>query len=184
MPQYRKEGEKGVMEMTTLNEVIKNPEEVAEEQEENAREARLQEQDKYANDCLKFAAEHRQLAEWLKDYKRLKERESCEDAISRQAAIDAIRRIRMCKCSTNEVEAVAECLRVVEALPSVQPKQNWTPVSKRLPNFNDIVLASTDSDYPELEVILTVYNGEEFWFNGKIKAWMPIPEPYEAESEE
>ena len=30
------------------------------------------------------AKEHRQLAEWLKDYKRLLERESCEDAISRK----------------------------------------------------------------------------------------------------
>jgi len=60
----------------------------------------------------------------------------------------------------------------------------WIPVSERLPNFNDIVLASADSDYDELRVILTVYNAEEFWFNGKIKAWMPLPEPYKAESEE
>lgn len=60
----------------------------------------------------------------------------------------------------------------------------WIPVSERLPNFNDIVLASADSDYDELRVILTVYSGEEFWFNGKIKAWMPLPEPYKAESEE
>ena len=57
----------------------------------------------------------------------------------------------------------------------------WIPVSERLPDFNDIVLASTDSDYDELRVILTVYSGEEFWFNGKIKAWMPLPEPYKAE---
>lgn len=60
----------------------------------------------------------------------------------------------------------------------------WIPVSERMPNFNDIVLASTDSDYDELRVILTVYSGEEFWFNGKIKAWMPLPKPYKAESEE
>ena len=54
----------------------------------------------------------------------------------------------------------------------------WIPVSERLPNFNDIVLASADSDYDELRVIITVYRGEEFWFNGKIKAWMPLPAPY------
>lgn len=60
----------------------------------------------------------------------------------------------------------------------------WNPVSERLPDFNDIVLASTDSDYDELRVILTVYSGEEFWFNGKIKAWMPLPEPYKVESED
>lgn len=36
--------------------------------------------------CLNF----RQLAEWLKDYKRLLEQEPCEDAISKQKAIEAI----------------------------------------------------------------------------------------------
>lgn len=38
--------------------------------------------------CQECAAEHRQLAEWLRDYKQLKEQEPCEDAISRQAALD------------------------------------------------------------------------------------------------
>ena len=33
------------------------------------------------------AEEHRQLAEWLKDYMRLKEQEFYEDCISRKAAI-------------------------------------------------------------------------------------------------
>lgn len=35
--------------------------------------------------CLKCATEHWQLAEWLRDYKRLKEQELCEDAISRES---------------------------------------------------------------------------------------------------
>lgn len=61
----------------TLDEVIRHAEEVAE-----------------ANECLceqihpalqwkdygKCASEHRQLADWLKDYKRLLEHEPCEDA--------------------------------------------------------------------------------------------------------
>lgn len=34
--------------------------------------------------CLEF----RQLAEWLKDYKRLLEQQTCEDAISRQEVLD------------------------------------------------------------------------------------------------
>jgi len=36
--------------------------------------------------CLEF----RQLAEWLKDYKRLLEQQPCEDCISRQAVMDAL----------------------------------------------------------------------------------------------
>ena len=40
--------------------------------------------------CLNF----KQLAEWLKDYKRLKEQEPCDDAISRQAVLDAIEELK------------------------------------------------------------------------------------------
>ena len=36
----------------------------------------------------KNAREFRQLAEWLKDYKKLKAQEPCEDCVSRQAAIE------------------------------------------------------------------------------------------------
>lgn len=32
-------------------------------------EARLQEQDKYADECIECAAEHRQLVEWLRELK-------------------------------------------------------------------------------------------------------------------
>jgi len=66
----------------------------------------------------------------------------------------------------------------VWAAESELPNGGWIPVNVRLPEFNDIVLASTDSDYDELKIILTVYNAEEYWFNGKVKAWMPLPEPY------
>ena len=66
-----------------------------------------------------------------------------------------------------------------------EKKGEWIPVDERLPSFNDIVLASTDGgDYDELKIILTVYEAEEFWFNGIIKAWMPLPKPYKAESED
>ena len=51
------------------------------------------------------------------------EQERCEDAISRQAVLDAISRVGMCKCSTNEIEAVDDCSRVVEVLPSVTPAE-------------------------------------------------------------
>ena len=42
------------------------------------------------NGSLHGCMEFRQLAEWLKDYKRLLEQQSREDCISRQAAIDAL----------------------------------------------------------------------------------------------
>ena len=82
------------------------------------------------------------------------------------------------------VKDLPECKEALEMAIKALEQTRWIPISERLPNFNDIVLASADSDYDELRVILTVYNAEEFWFNGKIKAWMPLPEPYKAESEE
>ena len=53
----------------TLDEAIKHAEEVAEEKEEQAWEAQLQEEYITCKDC---AAEHRQLAEWLKELKQLR----------------------------------------------------------------------------------------------------------------
>ena len=82
------------------------------------------------------------------------------------------------------IDEISNCIAKIANEPSVQPEHKWIPVSERLPNFNDIVLASADSNYDELRVIITVYSAEEFWFNGKIKAWMPLPEPYKAESED
>jgi len=76
-----------------------------------------------------------------------------------------------------DFKQLAEWLKELKQL---REQTRWIPVSERMPNFNDIVLASTDSDYDELKVVLTVYGAEEFWFNGKIKAWIPLPEPYKA----
>ena len=96
--------------------------------------------------------------------------------------IDGLIEIKNWHCDGNpERYNLISC--AIESLEN-QKTEHWIPISERLPNFNDIVLASVDSDYDELRVILTVYSAEEFWFNGKIKAWMPLPNPYKAECEE
>lgn len=72
---------------------------------------------------IKCANEHRQLAGWLRDYKRLlKERESCEDAVSREDVLDVIARIGLLKNETKEIQSISECLKEVEKLPSVNPQ--------------------------------------------------------------
>ena len=59
----------------TLDEAIKHAEEVAEEKENEAQDLEYSKLDwKYeANQCSKCAEEHRQLAEWLKELKQLRE---------------------------------------------------------------------------------------------------------------
>ena len=88
--------------------------------------------DRYTNNAeyerthgnLQGYLEFKQLAEWLKDYKRLLEQQPCEDAISRQAAIDALDGKIEITGRTN-AEAVKGYVRLVkdrlERLPSAQP---------------------------------------------------------------
>lgn len=66
--------------MLSLDEMIQHYEEVAEEQEEKAKEGRLQfETWDYISKCEECASEHRQLAKWLKELKEYKEgRVGCE----------------------------------------------------------------------------------------------------------
>lgn len=54
----------------TLDEAIKHAEEVAEENEKNAKSIN----NIYKKSCLECAKEHRQLAEWLKELKDYRER--------------------------------------------------------------------------------------------------------------
>lgn len=63
----------------TLDEAIKHAEEVAEEKEKDARFYTFSRPDNYRKESSeKCAAKHRQLAEWLKELKRLRNQNSKE----------------------------------------------------------------------------------------------------------
>ena len=66
----------------TLDETIKHAEEVMNENLEKTKGRNAS--DPIAINCFECAEEHRQLAEWLKDYKRLLEQEPWEDCIGRE----------------------------------------------------------------------------------------------------
>ena len=114
-----------------LDEAIKHAEEVAVEQDKLCK--RYDDASGYtrshneairttdAKRCEECADEHRQLAEWLKDYKRLKEQEPCDDAISRQAVIDVIEREQF------KGDAISE----IEKLPPVNPQETVTEFADR-----------------------------------------------------
>lgn len=57
----------------TLDEAIKYAEEVAEDEERKAGYFYDKESASYKKKCCKYAEEHRQLAEWLKELKQLRE---------------------------------------------------------------------------------------------------------------
>ena len=72
--------------------------------------------------CLEF----KQLAEWLKELKQLREQEPCEDAISRQTAINSLGEQPLNWTDERyEKQAVEDWLdtkKMLQELPSIQPK--------------------------------------------------------------
>ena len=69
-----------------------------------------------AGECAK---EHKQIAEWLKQLKRLKEQEPCEDAVSRVDLIDKLETVDKRYGS----DFYWEVRKIVDNLPSVTPVQ-------------------------------------------------------------
>ena len=76
-------------------------------------------------------------------------------------------------------------------------EQRWIPVTERLPKEWDSVLITFSGKYGNLTVVHAVGTGSLDGINGwyfdeidgyterlKVEAWMPLPEPYKAESED
>ena len=78
----------------TLDEAIKHAEEVMVENLEKTKGRNAS--DPIAINCFECAEEHRQLAKWLKGYKRMLEQEPCNDCVSRQAVLDMWRQEICC----------------------------------------------------------------------------------------
>jgi len=129
----------------------------------------------------------------------IKTGETCADAISRQAAIDAFMKV------TSDGDEAEWCKWVLEQLPSVQPEQRWIPCSEMLPEEDVKVLITyrykegegdTSHAYIDITTYGQMYFGgnkvgdykhwrepfEYFTSNYEVVAWMPLPEPYKGES--
>ena len=114
----------------TLDEAIRHAEEKAELHGSRWEYYKEHDMNEHITASCKCAEEHRQLAEWLKDYKRLKEQEPCEDAISRQAVLDMLEDINA------ETEGVGfyyeHYVDYIKSLPSVKPQESCD-----VPDTND-----------------------------------------------
>ena len=122
---------------------------------------------------------------------KLLEQQPCEDCISRENAINNLKLayfdkdIQSAKNDPCVIDAMIDwAIRIVKALPSVQPQQRWIPISERLPEPYQECLFTVEAFRWEYEpitykVIQKAYGGET-----NIIAWMPLPEPYKVEREE
>ncbi len=95
----------------TLDEAIKHAEEKAKEQQSRADNWIREWDNGFVNYCNKCAEEHRQLAEWLKELKQLRE-QADGDLISKQMVLDVIER----------EEFKGDAISEIEKLPSVTPE--------------------------------------------------------------
>lgn len=68
----------------------------------------------------------------------------------------------------------------VMALSSAQPEQRWIPCSERLPEEDGLYLVTTNKGQTQAHVFNHNGNSQEYWMRCN-KAWMPLPEPYQAE---
>lgn len=79
----------------------------------------------------------------------------------------------------------------------IKQEQEWIPVKSKLPKYNKTVLVSTgEKGYREqvytAELRRRVHTSDLWWStelhafatDDIVNAWMPLPEPYKAESEE
>ena len=119
-----------------------------------------------------------------------------DDLISRQAAIDAIKR------NAYRHTYLDQIIDIVSELPPAQPEQRWIPVSEKMPEEHEWIgtkrFGTTKSD--EVYVTFETPNGDRFtkhlsfqngnlsvadqqtinaFYEGSVPvAWMPLPKPY------
>ena len=56
----------------------------------------------------------------------------------------------------------------------------WIPCSERLPKKDEYVLCSLNENNPTIihTVIIARYDGADYWHNGIVLAWQPLPAPF------
>ena len=71
-------------------------------------------------------------------------------------------------------------MQEVATIPAAKPRK-WIPVSERLPEYGESVLCYYEDGYYGVNHIIDSEDGE--WFDDGVIAWMPLPAPYEEESD-
>ena len=75
-------------------------------------------------------------------------------------------------------------IQVIQDINQLVEEHNngWIPCSEMLfPRYGQKVFATVRTDIATHDVIITKYERQEYWHNGIVIAWMPLPAPYKGE---
>ena len=182
--------------MMTLDEAIKNCEEIAEVCEYEASKYDMSNPYKSRVACqnVMCAEKHRQLAEWLKELKRLKEQEPCEDAVSRSSLLnklDDCYKEKIKVAPDNMAEGFMQVEKLIKQEPSVTPTQKWIPVSERLPeNVRPVIVTWKNNDPKSYYQYIVgkhftgtacYKNGKWYWYSSKTEDMLAEYGRYDSE---
>lgn len=149
-------------------------------------------------DDYNISVEDGELEAYSRDRKRLCELpsaqpEPCEDAVSRRRLLSDLKELTAAwgkyPVMEEQIKGVETAIGYVETIPSAQPEQRWIPCSERLPEDDEVVLVSDGVDYAvafwrsDADAWDDPLHGwlDSFEFN--VKAWMPLPDPYQEEGD-
>ena len=110
------------------------------------------------------------------------EAQPCEDCISRKVVKEQMIKYGFKAPDMTVTEFVEDCLQSV----TPKPKSKWTSTKEGLPEKDGTYVVQYSSkfdDYMET-VEFETRTGEFSIFPDEVVAWMPLPQPYKAESEE
>ena len=112
------------------------------------------------------------------------ENEEMDDKLISREAVRQIYREEVCR--VKDVHDLEPFINRIESLPTMEQEPKWIPASERLPEASGYYLVTG------LKGTVTVrywrkaeaQQGGSYW-RGSVNtvAWMPLPEPYKAESE-
>lgn len=132
------------------------------------------------------------------------EQEPC-DAVSRKEVINMLHNHAFDYATSTKISALLKTMRgEVDRMPSVTPAEKvgrWVPCEKRLPDkLQDVLITFYDAEGEyDVAYMRKTFNasykaqgsenewvssmGETTYADYEVSAWMPLPEPYKAESE-
>jgi len=118
--------------------------------------------------------------------------EPCEDTVSRQRLLSDLKELvaawKKYPVMAEQIKGVEAAIGYVETIPSAQPEQRWIPCSERLPEEGvNVLLCIKDWESQKTKMVVSLRRDYNYWdglgreIRGDI-AWMPLPEPYNAET--